>query len=97
MRIIENICLLPPSFFDLMGVFEILNICIRKAFTATLNLAERICGDAKLMLSTEMESCQDYVLDTVIYEGGAWTLYSRQNLTLNTLHLHFIGRLLRIT
>ncbi|XP_076035317.1 uncharacterized protein LOC143021601 [Oratosquilla oratoria] len=72
-----------------------LNKRIGKAATAIARLSMRVWDNHILTLNTKMQdTC---LLSTLLYGSETWTLYSRQEHRLNTLHLRNFGRILGIS
>ena len=78
MRIIENICLLPPSFFDLMGVFEILKS--RKDPVVIKELNRLLSCDTRLALANiELDFLNSCVHNNV-YPVSFWKSLRRSRI-----------------
>jgi len=97
LEVVEDFTYLGSTIASNLSLDAELNKRIGKAATATARLAKRVWDNKKLTTNTKMKVYQACVLSTLLYGSESWTLYSRQECRLSTLHLRNLRRILGIT
>ena len=69
---------------------------IGKAATTLARLTSRVWENPKLTIKTKVAVYNACVVSTLLYGSETWTTYARQERRLNSLHMHYLHRILCI-
>ena len=70
---------------------------IAKAASVMARLSKRVWSNNQLTSNTKLQVYQACILRTFLYGSESWTTYARQGNHLESFHLRYLRRILRIT
>ena len=92
--VVEDFTYLGSNISSNLSLDTELNMRIGKASAAMARLIKRVRENTMLIIKTKTQVYQACVLSILLYGCESWTLYTRQELRLNTFHLRCLRRII---
>ena len=95
--VVTEFVYLGSNISDKLAADAEINRRIGQAATTYSRLTKRVWENKKLTDHTKAQVYKACVVSTLLYGSETWTLTSRQEKNLNTFHMRYLRRILRIS
>ena len=97
LNVVNNFNYLGSTIIDDLSLDAEIQKRIGMASSALARLSRRVWTNNMLTINTKITVYKACVLSTLLYASESWTMYSSQEIKINTFHMRCLRRILGIT